>query len=114
MIADSEDPSQVLKTTLLPAIFRLVQRNFGDTETQVPDLLLRQDVNLDQWVECWVGCIDVLVRNNMKVSGQSILNVTAMPAGNGAEEASPVRRGQITKNGVKIHLIVLRIPAGDV
>ncbi|KAG9026890.1 hypothetical protein FRB95_008343 [Tulasnella sp. JGI-2019a] len=63
-----ERVAEVVKSTLSPAIFRFIQKHFGDTN----NLARRQEQQEydDKWVECWVGCIDVLVRNNIKAWSQ--------------------------------------------
>ncbi|KAG8914774.1 hypothetical protein FRC00_010904 [Tulasnella sp. 408] len=65
-----ERVAKAIKTTLSPAIFRFIQRHFGDVAQQhgrdSAPLQGEALSNVDRWVQCWVGCIDVLVRNNLK------------------------------------------------
>lgn len=65
-----ERVAKTVKTTLSPAIFRFIQRHFGDIAQhhgrESTPLQGETLSNVDRWIQCWVSCIDVLVRNNLK------------------------------------------------
>ncbi|KAG8998194.1 hypothetical protein FRB90_012355 [Tulasnella sp. 427] len=69
-MAMEERVAKTIKTTLSPAIFRFIQRHFGEIakDHRRDSAPLQGDSlsNVDSWIQCWVGCIDVLVRNNLK------------------------------------------------
>ncbi|KAG8904169.1 hypothetical protein FRB99_002150, partial [Tulasnella sp. 403] len=62
--------ADVIKTTLSSAIFRFIHRFFTEVverREQDPRCFSEEELdNVDRWVECWVGCSDVLVRNNVR------------------------------------------------
>ncbi|KIK23682.1 hypothetical protein PISMIDRAFT_679140 [Pisolithus microcarpus 441] len=55
---------KVLDKSITPAVYRLVCKHLGDSEHgQVHES--RMSV-ADEWIECWVGCANVLVQNGNK------------------------------------------------
>ncbi|KAI6164406.1 Mus7/MMS22 family-domain-containing protein [Pisolithus thermaeus] len=55
---------KVLDKSITPAVYRLVCKHLGDSEHgQVHES--RTSV-ADEWIECWVGCANVLVQNGNK------------------------------------------------
>ncbi|KAI6149743.1 Mus7/MMS22 family-domain-containing protein [Pisolithus tinctorius] len=55
---------KVLDKSITPAVYRLVCKHLGDSENaQVHEN--RMNV-ADEWIECWVGCANVLIQNGNK------------------------------------------------
>ncbi|KAI6044231.1 Mus7/MMS22 family-domain-containing protein [Pisolithus marmoratus] len=55
---------KVLDKSITPAVYRLVCKHLGDSENgQVHEN--RMSV-ADEWIECWVGCANVLIQNGNK------------------------------------------------
>ncbi|KAG8878846.1 hypothetical protein FRB97_002173 [Tulasnella sp. 331] len=63
-----ERVAEVVKSTLSAAIFQFIQKHYGDTNNRTDRPVSPQCD--DKWVECWVGCVDVLVQNNIKTWSQ--------------------------------------------
>ncbi|KAI0647862.1 Mus7/MMS22 family-domain-containing protein [Trametes meyenii] len=56
--------SEVINGSILPAIYRLVCKHFSDPQYQQPGEL--EFDQADKWIDCWVGCINVVVQNGKK------------------------------------------------
>ncbi|KAI6112835.1 Mus7/MMS22 family-domain-containing protein [Pisolithus sp. B1] len=55
---------KVLDKSITPAVYRLVCKHLGDSEHgQVHE---NRTSVADEWIECWVGCANVLVQNGNK------------------------------------------------
>ncbi|KAI0667720.1 Mus7/MMS22 family-domain-containing protein [Trametes maxima] len=54
----------VINDPILPAIYRLVCKHFSDPQYQRPGEL--EFDQADKWIDCWVGCINVVVQNGKK------------------------------------------------
>lgn len=61
------DFTQVLDKSITPAVYRLVCKHFGESEHAQNDATSTKAA--DEWIDCWVGCANVLVQNNYKVEG---------------------------------------------
>ncbi|KZP26671.1 hypothetical protein FIBSPDRAFT_1040698 [Athelia psychrophila] len=62
----SKDASlcNVLDSTIAPAIYRLVCKHLHDPTGPPPSEEYCREA--DEWVDCWVGCINVIVRNGKR------------------------------------------------
>lgn len=60
---------QVLDKSITPAVYRLVCKHFGESEDAKNDATTTRAA--DDWIDCWVGCANVLVQNNYKVCALS-------------------------------------------
>jgi hypothetical protein len=56
---------QVIDSHITPAIFRLVCKHFNDPSDAVSFEEYCQDA--DKWIDCWVGCANVLVQLGKRV-----------------------------------------------
>jgi hypothetical protein len=56
---------QVIDSHITPAIFRLVCKHFNDSSDAVSFEEYCQDA--DKWIDCWVGCANVLVQVGKRV-----------------------------------------------
>ncbi|KAH0836569.1 cell differentiation family, Rcd1-like-domain-containing protein [Lanmaoa asiatica] len=55
---------KVLDKSITPAVYRLVCKHFGESERAKNDATSARAA--DEWIDCWVGCANVLVQNNYK------------------------------------------------
>ncbi|KAG9312886.1 Mus7/MMS22 family-domain-containing protein [Chiua virens] len=55
---------RVLDKFITPAVYRLVCKYFSESEHAKADLASAKAA--DEWIDCWVGCANVLVYNNCK------------------------------------------------
>ncbi|KAI0819256.1 Mus7/MMS22 family-domain-containing protein [Trametes gibbosa] len=55
---------EVIDKIISPAIYRLVCKHFSDPTYQKPGELHYADA--DNWINCWVGCANVVVQNGKK------------------------------------------------
>ncbi|KAF8141719.1 Mus7/MMS22 family-domain-containing protein [Boletus edulis] len=55
---------KVLDKSITPAVYRLVCKHFGESERAKSDATSNKAA--DDWIDCWVGCANVLVQNNYK------------------------------------------------
>ncbi|KAI0373643.1 hypothetical protein BV20DRAFT_1111197 [Pilatotrama ljubarskyi] len=55
---------QTIDAHILPAVYRLVCKHFSDPAYQRPGDLAFDDA--DKWIDCWVGCANVIVQNGKK------------------------------------------------
>jgi hypothetical protein len=55
---------KVLDKSITPAVYRLVCKHFGESEHTKNDATSTRAA--DEWIDCWVGCANVLVQNNYK------------------------------------------------
>ncbi|KAG6381518.1 cell differentiation family, Rcd1-like-domain-containing protein [Boletus reticuloceps] len=55
---------KVLDKSITPAVYRLVCKHFGESERAKSDATSNKAA--DEWIDCWVGCANVLVQNNYK------------------------------------------------
>ncbi|KIJ20769.1 hypothetical protein PAXINDRAFT_6551 [Paxillus involutus ATCC 200175] len=55
---------KVLDKSITPGVYRLVCKHFGESDNAKNH---EDNVNIaDEWIDCWVGCANVLVQNNYK------------------------------------------------
>ncbi|KIK80889.1 hypothetical protein PAXRUDRAFT_833254 [Paxillus rubicundulus Ve08.2h10] len=55
---------KVLDKSITPAVYRLVCKHFGESDNAMNH---ENNLNItDEWIDCWVGCANVLVQNNHK------------------------------------------------
>ena len=60
---------KIIAQDIVETIYRLVLRHFNDpSDPSDPESLERYNDETDEWVECWVGCANVLVQNGRRVS----------------------------------------------
>ncbi|KAF9245333.1 Mus7/MMS22 family-domain-containing protein [Melanogaster broomeanus] len=58
---------KVLDKSITPGVYRLICKHFGEDENVKN---LEDNTNTaDEWIDCWVGCANVLVQNNHKEWG---------------------------------------------
>ena len=57
---------QVIDLHISPAIYRLVCKQFHDLKDHQGSWESLYDIGL--WIDCWVGCASVIVRNKRRVS----------------------------------------------
>ncbi|KAI0788864.1 Mus7/MMS22 family-domain-containing protein [Abortiporus biennis] len=57
--------AQIMNTYVATAIYRLICKHFQDSKNYT--VSLDEQLNIaDRWVDCWVGCADVIVRNGLR------------------------------------------------
>lgn len=59
------DIIQVLDKSITPAVYRLVCKHLG--ESRSTKNVATDAKAVDEWIDCWVGCANVLIQNNYKV-----------------------------------------------
>lgn len=55
--------AQVINEHISPAIYRLVCKHFNDPSSAS----FENCQDADMWIDCWVGCANILVQNSKKV-----------------------------------------------
>lgn len=58
-----------MDTDITPTIYRLVIQHFNNPLLLQPDKSIVHDYpsGTDKWIDCWVGCAAVVVRNKKRV-----------------------------------------------
>ena len=51
-------------------IFRLTRQKFCNPDSMIPYSAYLEET--DEWIDCWLGCVDVVVRGGQKVGKFSL------------------------------------------
>ncbi|KAH7914631.1 Mus7/MMS22 family-domain-containing protein [Hygrophoropsis aurantiaca] len=64
--SQEEAVCKVIDKIISPALYRLVCKQFGDNEGLQGTTLEDYCYSADRWIDCWVGCVNVLVQNRIR------------------------------------------------
>ena len=62
--------AEVVQKTVINGIFKLVMKRVTDVPAGASRELVHFD--LDKWIDCWVGCAQIVVHNGLRVRASSI------------------------------------------